>query len=173
MRFDRVVLRLFEDLQAALRDAIPQGQTVIVTVTAPIKLPGRTALALEDRIRRDLARKPTGRSRATIHGNGIRLHWLADIPAGMPKLVGLVHNRDTDPAIILEVTEALIRHIGARAAAHRMRPSEKGRWLILANEAGLSHIETYRQIWRRIAIAVGFEKILLVLAGGRVETLEG
>lgn len=171
LRFDRVVLRLLGDVQAALRDAIPDGRAVILTVTAPILLPGRTAVALEEKIRGILARKPSARDVSlAIHGNGIRLRRLAAVPAGMPKLVGFVHNPDTDPGMILDLTEALIRQVGTRAST---RIPKDERWLILASETGFRHGGICRQIWSQVAIPTGFAKILLVFGSGEVEILAG
>jgi hypothetical protein len=107
LRFDRVALGLVADLQAALRESIPIGQTVIVTVTAPIRLPSKTAAALEEKIR-------------------------------------------------------------IKPAPKKFRGD---RWLVVANEDGLSHIETYRHIYSQLSNPTDFKKILVVLAGGRVETL--
>jgi hypothetical protein len=38
LRFDKAVLRLVSGLKAALAEVIPEGQTLIFTVTAPIIL---------------------------------------------------------------------------------------------------------------------------------------
>ena len=57
LRFDKVVLRLIADLRARLGAAVPDRQTVIVTVTAPIRLPAKTAAALHNEIRGRLLRK--------------------------------------------------------------------------------------------------------------------
>ena len=58
LRFDRVVLRLVGGLRAALSELVPDGVAVVLTVTAPIRLPSKTATALEGRIRDCLARRP-------------------------------------------------------------------------------------------------------------------
>src|SRR5271165_3956788 len=39
LRFDRVALRLVGGLQTALSECVPEGQAVVLTVTAPIRLP--------------------------------------------------------------------------------------------------------------------------------------
>src|SRR5215470_2216174 len=38
LRFDRVALGLVRRLQTALSDSVPNGKTLIVTITAPIKV---------------------------------------------------------------------------------------------------------------------------------------
>jgi hypothetical protein len=61
LRFDKVATRLIERLQAALGETVPDGMTVLLTITAPIRLPSRTAASLED--------KNTNSSRAGIAGS--------------------------------------------------------------------------------------------------------
>lgn len=39
LRFDKVATRLIERLQATLGEAVPDGITVLLTITAPIRLP--------------------------------------------------------------------------------------------------------------------------------------
>src|SRR5215467_14055812 len=61
LRFDKVVTRLMERLQAAVREIVPDGTTVLLTVTAPIRLASKTAAALEDKIQNLLKRRSPGR----------------------------------------------------------------------------------------------------------------
>ena len=74
LRFDKVVTRLIERLQAVLGETVPDGTTVLLTVTAPIRLPSRTAASLEDKIQTLLGRRSPGRDEQdTIHGNHVRI----------------------------------------------------------------------------------------------------
>ncbi len=63
LRFDKVVRRLTGDLKAMLASVLPEGQSVVITVTAPIKYPAKTAETLENIVRDGLA-----------HGELCRLH---------------------------------------------------------------------------------------------------
>jgi hypothetical protein len=170
LRFDRVALGLVADLQAALRESIPIGQTVIVTVTAPILLPSKTAAALEEKIRVCLARR-SAQLEEIIHGNQIRIRLVKDVSTRMSKVIGFVHNPDSDPNILLGLTQLLLQHIGTAEGKSAPKKFRGERWLAVANEDGLSHIETYRHIYSQLSNPTGFKKILVVLAGGRVETL--
>src|SRR5258708_40309211 len=55
LRFDRVALGLMRRLQAALSESVPAGRALIVTVTAPIWPPSKTAAALAADVPRRLA----------------------------------------------------------------------------------------------------------------------
>ncbi|SDR57106.1 hypothetical protein SAMN05444161_6469 [Rhizobiales bacterium GAS191] len=174
LRFDRVALGLVGGLQAALREFVPDGEAVVLTITAPIRLPSRTAAALEDKIRVCLARRSAQLEvKDTIHGNQIRVRLVKGVSRRVSKVIGFVHNPDSDPDVLLHVTQSLLQNIGAAADK---RPPEKftgDRWLVVANKDGLSYIETYRHVYSQLSISTDFKKILMVLAGGRVETLTG
>ena len=174
LRFDRVVLRLVGGLRAALSEIVPDGEAVIVTVTAPIRLPSKTAAALEGKIRDRLARRSVPVDvRDTICGNRIRVRLVKGVSRRMSKVIGFVHNPDSDPDVLLHLTESLLRHIGAAADRRPPETFMGDRWLVVATEDGLPYIETYRQVYSQLSASTGFRTILMVLAGGRVETLTG
>jgi hypothetical protein len=102
LRFDRVVVRVVGRLKAALADIVPQDQTVIVTITAPIRLPAKTAAELES-----LARG--GDFSGIVHGNQVRVHRVTGVPSSAPRVIGFVHNPDSDAGVILAMTEARLR----------------------------------------------------------------
>lgn len=106
LRFDRVVVAVVSRVRAALANAIPESQAVIFTLTAPIKLPARTAAALESLVRDGL---PDGEHRGTVHGNGVRVRRLTGLPRHRPKLLGFVHNPESDAGLILALAEARLR----------------------------------------------------------------
>lgn len=168
LRFDRVALGLIERLRTALSGSVPDGETVITTITAPIKLPGKTAAALEDRIRKLLgARRAPARLTDTIHGNRIQAHVLKGGAPRTARLIGFVHNPDSDPAILLSVTRALLTGIGSGERATRSR------WLVLVDHRGLVPIATYRQVYSQLYVGNVFEQTLVIRPGGEVVTLGG
>jgi hypothetical protein len=106
LRFDRVVRALCARLNAALVDNIRDGQSVVITVTAPIRRPSETAAVLEDLFCEGM---PDVELRKTIHGNHVRVRPVTGLVKRMPKLVFLVHNPDSDPCLILEIAESRLR----------------------------------------------------------------
>jgi hypothetical protein len=62
LRFDKVATRLIERLHATLGETVPDDITLLLTITAPIRLPSKTAASLEDKIQNS--------SRAGIDGSG-------------------------------------------------------------------------------------------------------
>lgn len=90
LRFDKVATRLVDCVSDAVRDAVPSGKRVIFAVTAPIRLPSKTAADLERRILEAIATS-AARVETTLHGNEIRI-WIVAAAAGKPRVSGLVHN---------------------------------------------------------------------------------
>jgi hypothetical protein len=172
LRFDRVALRLVGRLQVAASRAVPDDKTALLTVTAPIRLPAKTAAALEEKIHLLLARRSAPLEiRDTIHGNGIRMRLVTIGSRGTSKLIGFVHNPGSDPDVLLDLAQSL--RAALRAAGTRRAPAGFAgeRWLVLANQDGLADVETYRHVLAQGTVPAGFNKILMVLACGRVESL--
>lgn len=98
LRFDKVALAFVARLQDALRDGVPDGKTLVVTCTAPIRLPGRTAAAAIEALGAPLAREPARlKFEKTINGNRVRAWLVKRKPARADKVIGFVHNPDVDP----------------------------------------------------------------------------
>ncbi len=159
LRFDKVALEFLCRLYTGLQDSVPDGKTVVLTVTAPIRQSGKTAAALEAKIKDGLARK-TLNIKDTIEGNGVRARL---VKGGNPKVIGFVHNPDPKSDVLLDLTQSLLERVNA--------PEKKrapNRWLVIADDDGRPHIEVYRTLASQLS---GFEKVLIVLKGGHVELL--
>jgi hypothetical protein len=173
LRFDRVARRVVARLQAALRESVPDGTTVLFTITAPIRRAAKTAEALQVTIRAHLARRTPVPYQGSIHGNQIGIRVVHNASRQISKVIGLVHNPDPDPGALLHLMQAVLELGEAAAQTRRRAQSAKQRWLAVVIEGGVSPIESYRQVYAELSIPTDFTKILLVLAGDRVETLVG
>jgi hypothetical protein len=169
LRFDRVVVGLLGRLRAALTGRVPQGAAAVVTITAPIRLASRTAAVLEETIGA-LPRARSGRPplRKTVNGNQIRAQIMRSGGTSRSPLAGFVHNRDSDPGVLFDLTRALLR-IGS---TRRSRPGFSGdRWLVIATEQERAWIPTYRHACSELFAPADFQRIVLVGAAGEVSTL--
>jgi len=163
LRFDKVALELLQRLQTALQDSVPDGKTVVLTVTAPIRQSGKTAAAFEEKIKDGLARRAAKLDiKDTIQSNSVRARL---VKGGNPEVIGFVHNPDPKSDVLLDLTQSLLEHVGA---LEKKRAPD--RWLVIADDVGQPHVEVYRALASQLS---GFKKIVLVLEGGRVETLFG
>lgn len=173
LRFDKVVIRLMERLQATLGETVPDGVTVLLTVTAPIRMPSKTAAALEDRIQALLRQGPPARDeRDTVYGNGVRIRFLRDKSGRAPKLIGFVHNSDSDPLLLFNMTGELLELV-SRTTGRRAARLRGDRWLVAISAGGSSRLEAYRYIYSQLQPASGYTKVLMVFGDGRVGMLTG
>src|SRR5580704_1096605 len=147
LRFDKVATRLIERLQATLGETVPDGVTVLLTITAPIRLPSKTAATLQGRIQELLGRGAPGRdAKATIHGNRVQIRLLRGQSERAPKLIGFVHNADSDALLLLNMTRELLELISAEASS-RAPKFTSDRWLVVISAGGISYLEAYRCIY--------------------------
>ena len=108
LRFDKSVLRLLNGLKTALADAVPKGQSIVFTVTAPIKRRAKTTALLEALVRDGL---PNGDVRDTIEDNHVRVRRVTDVAPEVPKVLVLVHNSESDADLILGLAESQLRKV--------------------------------------------------------------
>jgi hypothetical protein len=170
LRLDKVALGLVDRLRVALEGCVPDDRTIIVTITAPIRLASKTAAAMAGSIRRRLEhRAAAGRSIHRIHGNTIQIWILPGGTAMTSKLVGFVHNPDANPRILIEVTRVLLAAIGAHRRAATRRSGT--RWLVITDQNELVPIDTYGNVCAQLRLGTVFEQIFVSACGGRVERL--
>lgn len=155
LRFDRTAVGLVKRLQASLAKAVPDGKTVIVTITAPIRQDSKTGAALEGRIRGLLAARRS-QLRATIYGNRVQVRVLKGGAGRTAKLIGFVHNPEPNPTLLFELTRLLL----ACMSSNKRRPGGN-RWLVIANEDGAAPVETLRRVCLALRARTVFERILL------------
>lgn len=120
LRFDKVATRLIERLRSSLEKTVPDGMTVLLTVTAPILLPSKTAAALEAKIPALLEKSPTRDWKQIIHGNSVQVRILRDESRRTAKLIGFVHNPDSDPRVFFDMTQQLLQLIAKPEAKRRL-----------------------------------------------------
>jgi len=175
LRFDKVALGLVRALQADPGNVVPDDEMVIVTVTAPIRSDSKTTAALRETIRECLTRRARRvEIRQTIHENRTAVRRMKGMPRTTSKVIGFVHNPGPDPGVLLDLTESLAKCIAGAANEAITAKSNGDRWLVIAIESGLPHIETYRHAYSQLGIESKFERIIMVvLAGERVEILKG
>ena len=115
LRFDKVALGLVGRLRADLSGSVPNGKLAVATVTAPIRLAAKTATALADKIRKLVADGSTrARFNGTIHANRIQVRIIPDGSNRASKLIGFVHNPDSDADNLFDVTRSLLACIGPK-----------------------------------------------------------
>lgn len=111
LRFDRVAQRVVRDLQAMLSGAMPRSTALIVSVTAPIRLPAKTVAELVPQLAVPLARNFD----KVVHGNRVRARIVRRCVPGAPKVVVFIHNPHPAPAGLFKVAENLLSATSQRS----------------------------------------------------------
>jgi hypothetical protein len=110
LRFDRVVVRTLGNLRAYVNDRVSVGRTVVLTLTAPIKMPARTVAALQSEIDALLrAGAAKGDRVGTVFGNSFRLRLAKHNSSRNHAIIGLVHNRDIDSKRLADSAQQWLR----------------------------------------------------------------
>lgn len=87
LRFDRVVQDVLGALRLQAGQCVPDGKAVLVSISAPVKLPGKTKVALLEEM---VAMLGDGKARRLrIQGNEVQMRLAASRRA--LKLAGFVH----------------------------------------------------------------------------------
>ena len=87
-------------------------------------------------------------------------------------MIGFVHNSDSGPLLLLNMTGELLELISAEVG--RRAPRLAGdRWLVVISAGEISWLEAYRYIYSQLRMATEFKKVLMVFGDGRVGMLTG
>ena len=106
LRFDRVVIGVLGDLRSFVEVATPETLYVIVTISAPIRLPAKTVSDLKTNITARLAAgSRQADSSAILHGNSVRIRLLERSTKAPTRLIGFVHNPDSAAERLLDLAE--------------------------------------------------------------------
>lgn len=108
LRFDKVVLRLMENLRHALDGEVPARTMVTMTMTAPIKLPAKTEQETLAHIL-DLLQRKKSASNLTIFENSISIRTITNTQ-DTRGFLGFVHNPDVEAHHLLNMIEAWYQH---------------------------------------------------------------
>jgi len=169
-RDDKVARRVLRDLESAVNAQAPGGRTVIVTLGAPIKVANQMLAQLTQILVTGLkSGTPDVEERLEILGNRVRYRVLGDGSAWTSRAVGFVFSGDPSCG---ELAEAMVGLRDVIAAKATCAPAGE-RWLVLAGGDWIADIKTYRRAFSYLAIPGGFEKVLMVFGGGRVEAVVG
>jgi hypothetical protein len=119
LRFDRVVVRVLGELRSFAEGATPGGVTILVTISAPIRLPAKT---VED-LKREIGAlqsvgAPHADHSAMVQGNHVRMRTVRQSSRPALALIGFVHNPTSAPELLLDLAEQWL-HAQDQASCER------------------------------------------------------
>ena len=109
LRFDRVAIEILDHATSVSENAVPAGQIVLLTISAPIRLPAKTSDALTREITAVVLDGVGGAFTGTLNGNGVRLRLVEASTKSAPRLIGFVHNADQAPDRLLNLAESWLQ----------------------------------------------------------------
>lgn len=165
-------MTVLRDIESALAAHVPDGKTVILTLGAPIKVPSKLDAALTNVLRASLESGAEGvDEKKTILGNRVRFRVLRDSSKWNAKMIGFVFSGDPEPGTLANAMHWLHDEIAAKAKRRMSKKFTGERWLVLGGDHWIADVKTYRRVYAHLSPPHNFRKILMVLDGGRVETL--
>lgn len=153
LRFDRTAIGFVARLQKALTKSIPDGRTLVVTCTAPIRQDSKTSKELQAKLESMLA---GGRKRleSTIAGNRIQARVLQG-HAQPGRLLGFIHNPEPAPEILFSLTRAVLRSLDAGS----LLPA--GEALTVRNQDGRVPVQALQYICTALRAQAVFSRVLV------------
>ncbi len=106
LRLDRVARRLVRSLQAGLCQGVPKNRALVITVSAPIRLPARTVSEVQARLAAPFA----GAFSRIVCGNRVRAQMVGCRVPGAPRVIVFVHNRQPSARGLPGLVEAWLAH---------------------------------------------------------------
>ena len=170
---DATALWLANELDKELRNAIPDGRMVVLTLRAPVVKARRTKEELKDRILRLVANATdqTVDTEEDVLGNKIDINLSSYSDPDKRKVHAAVVNQKSDPHISSNAQLILEERLATKSKKCSALPRNGPLWLALFNDYFLASDETYRQALARISPPLLFDKIFLISGSGSVATL--
>jgi hypothetical protein len=109
LRFDRVAVRVLDQLRTYADACAPESVAVILTLTAPIRMPKQVVSALQRELSTLVEDGGHTARNIALSGSQARLRLVEGLPKAAPKLLGFVHDPEVDPARIDDLAVAWLR----------------------------------------------------------------
>lgn len=104
LRFDKVAVRFLNNIRSAITKDIPDGTMMLLTITAPIKLPQKTEIEICEQISDFINTNKLQTSRKIIaFYNKIHIKIIDVSKKQTERFVGFVHNPEIDSVQLLDI----------------------------------------------------------------------
>jgi hypothetical protein len=176
---DMPAIKLANELDAELNTLVPDGQTIVVALNAPMLNVHKTSDALRKMLRERLPNVQSflTEEKVTINSNVITISRHHRKP-NHKKIVGVVASSSYSIRDILSKTDIFYnaRYILEERITDKTKKCSEivGKnllWLALLNDYALADAHTYKDTLSQLSLSNPFEKILLVSRDGTVEPL--
>ena len=167
---DTGVLRLFDEINEELKNDIPSGVYVLLTISSPLNKIRQTKAELTNEIRKIAQKKAPNKRAIEINKNRVKIQLiLGDRPSGK-KVVGVVPNQNSSPDIFANVLYILSERINDKVTKCQ-DIVHWPLWLALFNDYWLAELDTYELAMKKLSVKHPFDRICLVQGSKEVYTL--
>lgn len=169
---DRPAIDLANELDAELHGLIPDGQTVGLVLSSPIRKFRQTKTALAKQLRERL---PDGKSFTAetvieINGNVIKIQRHYD-HRDNKKMWGVITNSSSSPNIMENARNILEERIAVKTKKCAGIVGNNPLWLVLINDYFLADASNYKNVLSSFSPVHPFEKVVLVNTDGTAEQI--
>lgn len=168
---DATAIWLCNELNSELRDRIPDGLLVILTLASPILKARKAKAQLKDKIIALVSSSCEAEVTEDILGNCIKVHVVRDDRPSGKKVVGIVSSQKSSPDILSNARSILEDRLVVKASKCRSLKFGGSLWLALFNDYWLADNDTYQQAIESFSVDHPFKKILLVSGNKSVTEL--
>lgn len=170
LSLDSGVLRLCDEVNEELKNVIPSGIYILLTISAPLNKIRQTKADLINEIKGIVQKKAPNEQVIEINKNKVKIHLISgDRPSGK-KVVGIVPNQNSSPDILANVQYILSERINDKVKKCS-KVVHRPLWLALFNDYWLAEPDTYELAMKKLSIKHPFDKICLVLGNKEVHNL--
>ena len=167
---DSGVLRLCDEVNEELKNIIPSGVYILLTISAPLNKIRQTKADLINEIKAIVQKKTPKKQVVEINQNKVKIQLISgDRPSGK-KVVGIVPNQNSSPDILANVQYILSERINDKIKKCS-KVVHRPLWLALFNDYWLAEPDTYELAMNKLSIKHPFERICLVLGNKEVHNL--
>ncbi|MFH2012652.1 MAG: hypothetical protein ABIJ37_08150 [Pseudomonadota bacterium] len=167
---DTGVLRLCDEIGEELKNDIPSGVYVILTISSPLNKIRQTKTDLINGIKEIAQRKAPNKQVLEINQNKVEIRLILGDRQSGKKVVGIVPNQNSNPDILANVLYILNERINDKVTKCR-NILHRPLWLALFNDYWLAESDTYELAMKKLSVTHPFDKICLVLGSKEVQTL--
>lgn len=168
---DSTAVWLANELNKELKDKIPDGLVVILTLASPILKARKVKAQIKEKIVSHISNFRGTEVSEVVLGNRIAIHVAADDRPSDKKVVGIIMNQKSSSDILQNAWSILENRIVVKAEKCRSLAFDGPKWLALFNDYWLADDDTYQQAMGAFSLNHPFEKILLVSGNRSVSVL--
>lgn len=167
---DSGVLHLCDEVNEELKNVIPSGIYIILTISAPINKIRQFKADLINEIKGIVQKKAPNEQVIEIYQNKVKVRLISGDRQSGKKIIGIVPNRNSSPDILANVQYILSERINDKVKKCS-KVEHRPLWLALFNDYWLAEPDTYELAMNNLSIKNPFEKICLVLGNKEVHNL--